>query len=78
MNATPILPTSVGASSVGKHHRSLGSMGTMKRKLSDAREASVRPMYVPVSFLFIAYFLSFSLPFFGCVGAHFFAFRSCL
>jgi len=48
-------------------------MGKMKRRLSDAREASVRPMYVSVSFLFIACFLYFFL-----VGARFFAFRSWL
>jgi len=43
-NTTAILPTSVGASSMAKHHRRLGSMGKTKRRLSDAREASVRPM----------------------------------
>jgi hypothetical protein len=53
------LPASVvRASSLSKHHRRLGSMGKTIRRLSDAREASVRPMYVSVSFLFIAYFLS--------------------
>ncbi|KIM43519.1 hypothetical protein M413DRAFT_382763 [Hebeloma cylindrosporum] len=45
------------ASSVGKHHRRLGSMKT-KRRLSDAREASVRPMYV---FSFFSFFLSLPL-----------------
>jgi hypothetical protein len=35
-------------------------MGKMKRRLSDVREASVRPMYVSVSFLFIACLLSLS------------------
>ena len=63
-NTMPVLPASVGASSVGKHHRRLGSMGKTKRRLSDAREASVRPMYVSISFLFFACFLSLFLLFF--------------
>jgi hypothetical protein len=62
-NTAPILPTSLGMSAVGKHHRRLGSMGKTKRRLSDAREASVRPMYVSLSLLFFACFLSL-LPFF--------------
>ena len=61
MSATPILPTSVvGASSVGKHHRRLGSMGTMKRRLRDAKEGCVRCTFL---FLFFSS-LSFSLSFF--------------
>ena len=58
MSATPILSTSVvGASSVGKRHRRLGSMGTMKRRLGDAREGCVRCTFL---FLFFSS-LSFSL-----------------
>jgi hypothetical protein len=62
-NTTPILPTCVGATSVGKHHRRLGSMVKTKRRLSGAREASVRPMYVSVSFLVLplAFFPTFSI-----------------
>lgn len=77
-NTTPILPSSVGTSSVGKHHRRLGSMGKTKRRLSDAREASVRPMYVFLSFPFLAFSLfvvllhislrSVPVPVFPCSG----------
>ena len=56
-NTTPILPTSIGASSVGKHHCRLGSMGKIKRM----PERRLRPLYVSVSLLFIAFFLSLSL-----------------
>ena len=59
------LPTGVGASSVSRHHRRLGSMGKTKRRLSDAREASVCPMYVSVPLIFFTCFLSLSL--FFCV-----------
>jgi len=69
MNTTLILPTCVGATSVGKHHRRLGFMVKTKRRLSDMREASVRPMYVSVvyvsvSFLVLPCFLSHFLLFF--------------
>jgi hypothetical protein len=60
---TPILPASIGVSSVGKHDCRLSSMEKTKRRLNDATEASVRPMYVSVSFLCL---LSFPLSFF-CV-----------
>ena len=57
-NATPILSTSVGGSSVAKHHRRLGFMGKMKRGL---RDASLRPMYVSVSFFGLLAFSSFGM-----------------
>jgi len=50
-------------------------MAKTKSRLSDAREASVRSMYVSVSFLFLP---SFPLsPFFVCAGAYFLALCSC-
>ena len=59
-NTAPILPTSVGASSVGEHHLRLSSLGKTTRRLNDAREASVHPMYVSVSVSLLA-FLTFLL-----------------
>ena len=59
----------------GEHHRRLGFKGKPKRRLSDARQASVHPMYVSVSFF--ACFRTLSSFFYFCVGACFFAFWFC-
>ena len=61
------------ASYVGKHHLRLGSMGKMKRRLNDAREASG----CDVCFCFFLYLCLFFCVNFLCVGACFLAFRCC-
>ncbi|KAF8184822.1 hypothetical protein BJ912DRAFT_1060800 [Pholiota molesta] len=45
--AVPMTAAAAAATANGKHHRRLGSTGKMRRRLSDAREASARPILAP-------------------------------